>query len=371
MNFHYSVGLLAGGLLAGGLLPACEARDASSPTPPLSFTWRSAGGETTDFGGNDPPACDAESSPVTREQAIALGFDPDADRASLEAVVEADLVWSERGCYDAGTCPHSVLTQTTRVESMELFALSLHPGVQVLPGECTEKYLDYRLRMELSAADGSLAGSFPARALLPLHQLPGDSWSGLGFAALTDFRGTEQLLMNLARPHWSEVRVDAGAWGGSFEATVLYTDGAEPAEHSATRRATWSTTGPAGAYGDPLPKTPDSVALDDYRGSLLPPKFAVEARPRFDQPGAQLSVSVNGEVTHYDSIPEEQILAFGALRVGDEVSAEVTNPNGGYVDSVLKIGECTWLSAGCATPGCSARVDTTVTPKRCYPGLVD
>jgi hypothetical protein len=80
-------------------------------------------------------------------------------------------------------------------------------------------------------------------------------------------------------------------------------------------------------------------------------------------------VSIEGEVTSFDSIPEGQVLSLGRRHIGDVVSAEVIDNQGGFVKSVLRVGECTWVSGACSTPGCTARSEVTVTPERCYPGL--
>jgi hypothetical protein len=369
-------------LLIGCLL-ACTARDeaallpgqpgTTSGGPDLSFTWRKAGGETTDFGGNDPPVCTEESSPIDRAGAIALGFDVDAELRALEGVVSADLVWSEQGCYDSGTCPHTVVTQTTHLESLVFHSRGVAEGFAASESECADD-LSYLLRVELATADGSLSASVLADVRSRQGRVPGDTWGGSASAQLTDLHGSEHVLLAAERPHWTTVSVGlhlGATVGGSIEATVLYTDGAQPAEHGAMRRATWSNEGAAQPYGDPLPKGLDPVALDDYHGSLVAPTFEVLALPRFDQPGAQLSVSVNGELRQFDTIPAERVLDIGKLRVGDVVSAAVTNPTGGWVGSLLQIGECTVVSVGCAEPGCSARAEATVAPRRCYPGYFD
>lgn len=358
-------------LMAAGLLTACTER-AGSTAAPTAFVWRNAGGETTDFGGNDPPECEGDSSPITREGVQLLGFDPDPDLAQIEGVREADLVWSEERCYSAGTCPHTRLTQTTRLESLEL--LSLRPREGSTASDCNRRILTALLHVELATADGGLAGSFPASVSTSLDRLGADAWTGVGIASLGDFHGAEQVLVDESRPHWDQVDLQLAvglSLSGSFEATILYTDGVEPAEQWATRRATWSSTVPPIAYGDPLPQAPDSFVLDDYPGSLLPPTFDVAAMPRFDQPGAMLDVSVNGALTHYDSIPEDQLLELGALRIGDVVSADVSNAHGGWVGAALRISTCSWVSSGCSSPGCSAHVETTIAPVRCprYPYL--
>ena len=378
---------------------ACTTRDDSAPSPSEpnpgaeasvpSFTWRKVGGETTDFGGNDPPACSEESSPIDRAQAIALGFEVDAELAQLEGVVSADLVWSELDCYDHGTCPHTVLTQTTRFESLVFHSRSVAEGAGASASDCVDD-LSYLLRIDLATEDGSLSASVLADVRSRQGHIPADSWTGVAgdgrigvagdrwggsaSAQLTDLHGSEHVLLASARPHWSvvDVGITLGAVvQGGIDATVLYTDSAQPAEHAAMRRATWSNDGAAQTYGDPLPKGLDSVALDDYHGSRLAPTFDVRARPRFDQEGAQLSVSVNGEPRQFDTIPAERVLDIGKLRVGDVVSAAVTNPTGGWVSSLLQIGDCTFVSAGCAEPGCSARAEATVAPRRCYPGSLD
>src|SRR5262245_26501377 len=89
-------------LIAWCCLPACSAQQAEVPTgleQPVP-TWRRSGGETTDFGGNDPPACTWEESPIERERAIELGFDPDADLAALEGTREAAFQWSDARCLE-------------------------------------------------------------------------------------------------------------------------------------------------------------------------------------------------------------------------------------------------------------------------------
>ena len=357
-------------------------RNVGGESPDLSFTWRKAGGETTDFGGNDPPGCTEESTPIERAQAVARGFDVDAELAQLEGVVSADLVWSEQGCYDKGTCPHTILTQTTRLESLVFHSRGVAEGAGASEGDCVDD-LSYLLRVELATADGSLStsvladvrsrqGHVAADSLVAFGGerigVVGDSWIGAASAQLSDLHGSEHVLFAAKRPHWNAVAmsVQLGALvEGSMDATILYTDGAQPAEHAAMRRATWSNAGAATAYGDPLPKGVDSVALDDYQGSLVPPTFDVRAAPRFDQAGAQLSVSVNGELRQFDTIPAEQVLDIGKLRIGDVVSASVTNPSGGWVGSTLQIGDCTYVSVGCTEPGCAARAEATVAPHHC------
>jgi hypothetical protein len=378
MNHHDVCALLLAVLLGG-----CTERDPAGLTPkpvgpeptpaePGPFSWRRAGGETTDFGGNDEPTCDLSSTPITRQQASERGFDVSATLAQIEGVHEADLVWSKDHCYEQGTCPHTRLTIATRLESIALISLTPRPDFEDAWGDCHDR-LEYTLNVELSTADGSLAGSFQSR-VSSLKNVDG-SLSGSGTSiALRDLRGSQRLSVDMARPHWTMVEFGehwGTQFGGGLEVTVLYTDGKDPVEQRALGAA-WSSVEPAVlSNGDPLATGPDSIALDEYQGSTIPPTFEVEARPRFDQPGSRLRVTINGAATDFDTIPEGQVLTLGKRQIGDVVSAEVIDNQGSYVESVLRVGECTWVSQSCSTPGCTARAEATVAPKRCYSGYYD
>ncbi|MEY4545437.1 MAG: hypothetical protein RL685_1632 [Pseudomonadota bacterium] len=376
MNHH---GVRALFLVA--LVGACSDRDSAlnestgrpSPEPkPVPFTWRRAGGETTDFGGNDVPTCEGSASPISQQQASERGFDVAATLAQIEGVVQADLVWSEGSCYEANSCPHTGVTIATRLESIALITRTLQPGASD-PGEECQDGLEYVLNVELSTADGSLAGSFRSHVFSWLRTVDG-GWNGAGVIALTDLRGTRQLAVDMTRPHWNEVQVGLH-WGaqltGELEATILYTDEEAPREQRSLSAA-WSSAEPAAlANGDPLQTGPDSIPLEDYQGSTIPATFEVEALPELEQPGSRLRVTLNGEVTSFDPIPEGQVLTLGRRSIGDVVSAEVIDNQGSYVRSILRVGECTWAYESCSTPGCTARAEVTVTPKRCYPELYD
>src|SRR4051812_3008881 len=124
-------------LLLPALLAACTTTDTSespakrvgitgtSVTPDEgAFTWRSVGGETTDFGGNDQPACqEVSANPITRQQATELGYAVDRLLAPLDGVSESELVWSEAGCAVASTCPHTPVTISARLEPLTLHSL--------------------------------------------------------------------------------------------------------------------------------------------------------------------------------------------------------------------------------------------------------
>jgi hypothetical protein len=372
-------------LLLPALLAACTERNTPEPgtgvgAGPLptelpdgdtAFTWRRAGGETTDFGGNDQPTCQEDSaSPITRQQAIELGFALDPALPTLDGVSQAELMWSEGACSATSTCPHTSVTISARLESLVLHALSPVPDVLVNADDCQD-YLAYASSVELSTADGSIAGSFAITGNARLGD-PDGTWSASGTPALTDLRGTRHLSLDAGRPHWSEVvfGLPIGQRVGGLDATVIYTDGKAPAEQGAMF-ARWSNAGEVIDFGDRVPSGPDSIALDDYHGSSLPPTFEVEALPFFEQPGARLSVSINGEVRTFDDIPEGEALLLGKLRIGDVVSAEVTNDRGGWVDSALRVGGCFQPVGRCRTLGCSARAEVTVAAMRCDPNVLD
>ncbi len=360
-------------LMACCLLPACGSGEAKAP--PNGPTWRGTGGETTDFGGNDAPVCTSELSPIERERAIALGFDPDADLAELEGTSEADFLWWEERCLTQGPCEPTRFTLSARFESMELMSSRPVDGVIVPEGECYDE-LYYRLLIDLTAADGSISGSFLAGVLSGIGKHTDGLWRAYGEPALDAFTGTRELLVDEGRPHWSRFEVGLILGGsprasrGSMTPWIIYTDGREPREHAASPTGVWSSQAEPQGYDEWLPpKNADRVSLDGYSGSREPPTFRVEVHPHPETPGASLVLAVNGEVSTYEDVALDQFLDVGRLKIGDIVSADLTTPNARSGTSI-RVGDCTWVwGKSCATPGCTAHTEATVEPVRCMPRL--
>ncbi len=339
-------------------------------TPPM---WRQAGGETTDFGGNDEPTCLSESLPITLEEASERGFTPSADLALIEGQHEASFRWADQGTL-------TMLSVDARLESMSLLRMWQNPNISS-EDECSDD-LEYHVAIDLAAADSSIQGSFTTTILARFDR------DGLGEAGeprawvasrllngLDAFQGTRTLFVDPSRPQWGQLGVTL--WlgekrQGSLEATVLYTDGETPRDHAATPAAAWSEqTAPEVPEWSEPPRT-QPLALDDYASSVPAPGFDVWLYAWSEAAGAVLDVGIDGETTRITDVPTEltsRYLDLGQLGVGEVVSVDLANA-GAYVGAYLRVGGCV-EAASQRSPDGSLHLETTIEPQRCDPTLQD
>jgi hypothetical protein len=53
-------------------------------------------------------------------------------------------------------------------------------------------------------------------------------------------------------------------------------------------------------------------------------------------PGASLVLAVNGEGNTHDDVTPDQFLDVGRLQIGDVISADVTDPKGGFAGTAVR-----------------------------------
>ena len=127
------------------------------------------GGDTGDFGGDRVP-CDGDAvsrTPVTLEEARAMGFDPDVQLDAAETQVEVSLLWghSDRGDLEATTATIEV----RRTGGATLVDWALDPDPEPPTFRChDDDYVVPHVEVAIVTDDGRLTGSFESN-LGPNH----------------------------------------------------------------------------------------------------------------------------------------------------------------------------------------------------------
>jgi hypothetical protein len=239
-----------------------------------------------------------------------------------------------------------------------------------------------RMLVDASADDGSLAGRFyvrlndayqgivssPADASIPVS--PELCVSGAR-PDLRNFWGSAQFGVEFDRVHWAHMGVQlcAGEAGSSgyFTPEAIYTDQGEP-----SLRSTYLAMWPAPQESETCVEAGDdsypSVSLDEYPGSVEPPRVPVTVLADADEPGVAVAIQVrvDGALTHDTILPAAAMLDLGPLSAGAVVEGEVRNVNGaGFVRSQITSGNCYSTEAVCSEADCVARTSYAVAFHEC------
>jgi hypothetical protein len=175
---------------------ACETREQSSgPTGdlephPLCAECRAVA-ENTDISSSDLSCCTASRSALEAGDAKAAAFDVDRYVSWIEAGFDGPFTW-RRSWGASSTSGYSTQTELALAASVEgVEYVAQEPYVDgrnalLCQSVSCEDYLDFRIRLDLAAADGSIAGqaeihgrsqSFP-EAVVAAGELPIANFSG-------------------------------------------------------------------------------------------------------------------------------------------------------------------------------------------------
>ncbi|HTV24179.1 MAG TPA: hypothetical protein VMG12_36050 [Polyangiaceae bacterium] len=365
----------SGGTSEPGSQPASQLATLERPEPDENGV-RVRGGETGDFGSDDVPVCIHTRQPVSIEQARALGLPIDAQLASFDRPLTASLHYGPPSCV-AGQEPSSDTSITLVLRPLQVYAVDVEPNPSVVSDDdCGADYLAYDAVVEVSTADGALAGTFYA----PVSAFEGP----LGFVVRADvrnFEGSLELPVDPERVHFAIIdiaaTIDGTTLDGSFVPEITYVD-VTPWQPTRGVFAFFPARSGAddpfcdASSGHEEPSVgPESFALDAYPGSNPPATFAARLEVRaFDGARANVEVLVDGAPRQLADVSEEGQLELGGLEAGAEVAVSVRNAgSSGSVSAVVFSNDCLVAAAGCSGD-CSANDEGVVVPLDCR-GVLD
>lgn len=356
--------------------PVSQAGTLQRPEPDENGV-RVRGGETGDFGSDDVPVCIHTRLPVSTEQARDLGLPIDAQLESFDRTLTASVHYGALSCQP-GSQPSSDTSIAIVLRRLQTYAVDVerNPGIES-EDDCGDDFLAYDAVVELTTADGALAGTFYA----PVEESDGR----LYFSARADvrnFQGSLELPVDPERVHFAAIDFAASITGteltGSLRPEVTYVDVTPWARTEgvlaffpALSRADDPSCEASGETSAPA-VGPESFTLDAYPGSQPPATFPARLEARaYDGARANVEVLVNGVPRQLLDVGEEEALELGGLQPGAEVAVSVRNAGAaGSVSVAIFSNDCLVAAAGCGGAECSAEDAGVVVPVDCR-GLQD
>jgi hypothetical protein len=360
--------------------PVPEGRD----LPPADdFGVRFSGGETADFGNGDQRTCDERSfateTVLSDEQAVQEGLDMQAERAWLAAPHGVALRWNPAECAATSALHCDETRIELRAEVIEVLRVEWQEGEWDHAPHRTELCgrFAYRLAVNVRSEDGNLAGTFYAR--VPRLQSAAGVITVTGWAIpdLRNFEGSLPINVDLTRPQHAYLEIEFslvsdGTAAGRIDPSISYYDELAPYNPRIAPEAYFAPVVTDERFADYSQIAADGTdfTLSTYPGSSIAPLVDLRVRAEGYEPVADvdLTIQVDGEEVHAESVATGTYVELGRHPFGTTVSVDVHNTNGAsQVGANVLQDDCfVGASSSCSEQDCTTHVEYTAAPWLCF-----
>jgi hypothetical protein len=346
--------------------------------PADDFGVRFSGGETADFGNGDQRTCDERSfateTVLSDEQAEQEGLDMQAERAWLAAPHDVALRWNPADCAATSALHCDETHIELQAQVIEVLRVEWEDHPRVPRSELCGDFA-YRLALSVLTDDGNLAGTFYAR--VPRLQSAGGVTTVTGWAVpdLRNFEGSLPVQVDLTRAQHAYLEIEFslasdGTAEGRLDPSISYYDELVPYDPRIAPEAYFAPMVTDERFADYSQIAADGTAftLSTYPGSSIAPLVDLRVRAAGYAPvtDMDLTIQVDGEEVHAQSVATGTYVDLGRHPFGTTVSVDVHNTSGAsQVGAEVVQDDCFGASSACSGQDCTAHVEYTAAPRLC------